>query len=78
MARTFLKIKAKPNSKEEKVEKTEDGSYKVWVKSPPVKGLANKDIIKVIADHLKVNKNQVNIISGRSSKNKVLKIDNLK
>jgi len=67
-----IKIKAKPNSKEEKIEKISDSEYIVSVKEPPVKGLANKAIIRVLADYFNVPKYQIRIVSGFTSRDKIL------
>lgn len=70
-------VQAKPNSKEEKVEKILIGgqeSYRVYVKEPPVQGRANAAIIKLLADYFKVSPYKVGIISGHASRQKVVEI----
>jgi len=67
-------IKAKPNAKEEKIEKIDDSHYLVSVKEPPVKGEANRAIIKSLAEYFKVSPSQVNIVSGYTSRNKIIEI----
>jgi len=67
-------IKAKPNSKENKVEKIDDNNYIVSVKEPPVQGKANAAIIKLLAEYFNVNTIFIKIISGYSAKTKVIEI----
>lgn len=67
-------VKAKPNSKEEKLQKISDSHYIILIKEPPVQGRANAAIIRVVADYFKVNHSQVNIVSGRFSKSKIIEI----
>lgn len=69
-----ITIKAKPNSHEEKVDKISDTEFIVSVKEPPVKGLANKAIIKALADHFNVAQVSVRIVSGYTSRQKVVEI----
>jgi len=69
-----ISIKAKPNSHKEEVEKVSDSEFIVFVKEPPVHGLANKAIIKALADYFHVAQIRVRIISGRTSKQKVVEI----
>ncbi len=69
-----IQVKVKPNSKQQKIEKTRDGSLVVWLKSPPVNGKANQELIKLLADEFKVSKSQICIKSGLSSKNKLIEI----
>lgn len=67
-------VKAKPLAKEEKVEKIDDNHFVVCVKEPPVKGLANKAIIKVLSDYFFIRSGDIRIISGFVSKNKLIEI----
>ncbi|MEK7659007.1 MAG: DUF167 domain-containing protein [Patescibacteria group bacterium] len=68
-------VKAKPNSKEEKVEKIDEKNYIVWVKEPPVKGKANNAIKNALAVYFKTGSSSVKIISGYSSRNKIIEIN---
>jgi len=65
-------IKAKPNSKEERVEKIDEVHFEVSVKEPPIAGRANIAIIKAVAGHFKVAPSRVRIISGYTSRQKIL------
>lgn len=82
-------VKAKPGSREEKVEKitqptfdfaAEDNKelvYKVWVKEVAEDGKANEGIIKALANHFDINRLSVRLILGANSKVKVFEIDNI-
>ncbi|TSC96807.1 MAG: hypothetical protein Athens071426_450 [Parcubacteria group bacterium Athens0714_26] len=48
--------------------------FQVSVKEPPVDGRANAAVIRVVAEYFKVRSSQVRIISGATSKQKVLEI----
>jgi len=69
-----INVKAKPNSNEEKVEKISDTEFVVSVKEPPVHGLANKAIIHALAKHLNISQFRVRIVSGHTSRQKVVEI----
>jgi len=74
-----INVKAKPNSREEKVIKVNlpgqgDTEFIVFVKEPPIHGLANKAIIHALASHLNVPQSGIRIISGHTSKQKVIEI----
>ena len=71
-----INICVKTNSKKEKVEKKEDGSFLVCICERPVKGKANKKIIEVLADYFNVGKADVFILKGEKNKNKVVEIVN--
>ncbi len=67
-------VKAKPNSKEEKVEKVDETHYVVCVKEPPEKGRANNAVRNALAVHFKTGSSCVKIVSGYSSRAKIVEI----
>ena len=69
-----INVKAKPNAREEKVEKIDDLNYIVSVKEPPVKGRANEAIRNALAVYFKTGSANVKIILGYSSRNKIIEI----
>ena len=71
-------VVAKPRAKENKIEKIDETHFKVSVVTPPVKGLANKEIIGLLADFFDVSKSEVELISGYQSKNKIIEINKVK
>lgn len=70
-----ITVKVKPKSKQQKIEKKEDGVWIVKLKSPPLDGKANEELITLIAQECNVKKSQVTIKSGLSSQNKIIEID---
>jgi len=70
-------VKIQPKSSKEAVEQLADGSYKIFVHSPPIDGKANAAVVEVLAKHFKVAKSNVKIISGEKSRNKIVEIDAL-
>ena len=69
-----IQVKVKPNSKQQKVEELEDGSLIIRLKSLPIKGQANQELIKLLAKRYQVTKSQILIKSGLSSNNKLIEI----
>ncbi len=67
-------IKVKPGSKKEKVEISSTG-LTVWIKEQPEKGKANNGVIQALKKYFKVPKSNIQIISGFTSKNKVIEIE---
>lgn len=67
-------VESKPKAKNEKIEKIDESHFTVFVKEPPEKGRANKAILRVLADYFNVSVSRLEIISGASSKNKIIKI----
>lgn len=69
-----LQVITKTKSRDNKVIKLTDSVYEVHVKAAPVEGKANRAVIETLANHFHVHKNQVEIISGFTGINKVVKI----
>ena len=51
-----------------------ENQIKIGVKSKPIKGEANKEIIKKLAKHFKISTVLVQIKSGHKSKQKIIQI----
>jgi len=49
-----------------------NGALKIRLAAPPVEGAANRELIRVLAKFLNVPQNAVEIISGESSRRKVV------
>lgn len=67
-------VKTRPGAGGDKVEKTDDTHYIVWVKEPPQHGQANKGVIRVLAKYLDKPKELLTIKSGHTSSAKVVEI----
>jgi len=69
-------VKAKPGAREEKIEKIDDLNYAVSVKELPIKGKANEAIRNALAVYFKTGSANVKIVSGYTSRNKIIEIIN--
>ena len=69
-----ISVQVKPNSRQEKIEKTNTG-YRAHVKAPPIDNQANNALIKLLSVYFKIPKSRITIISGLKSKRKLIKID---
>jgi uncharacterized protein (TIGR00251 family) len=70
----LYRIKVKPNSKQQQITEEADGSLTIRLKSPPVDGKANAELIKLLADKFEVPKSAIVIKSGISSRNKLVEV----
>lgn len=71
-------VLVKTSTRESKVEKIDDTTYRVSVKSPPVEGKANQEMEEILAKYLGCPESQVYIISGFRNKSKAVEIPDLK
>ena len=69
-----INVKAKPSAREEKVEKIDENNFVVSVTEPPEKGKANNAIKNALAVYFKIGSSRVKIVSGYSSRNKIIEI----
>ena len=67
-------VKAKPGAKKELVEKVDANNFTVAVKESAKEGRANWAIERALAQYFNVSPSQVRIISGRTSRQKMVEI----
>lgn len=75
MGARILKVRAVPRSRRPGVEEGPDGSMRVRIPGAPEKGRANRQVVEYVADHLGVPKSSVSIVGGRTSREKLLRIE---
>ncbi len=73
-----LKIKVEPRSSKAGIVGQYGDALKVKLTSPPVEGKANKELIEILAKEFCIARKDVEIISGQSSKNKIVKLYGVK
>lgn len=73
----YLKVKVVPGAgKSCFLEALTDGTWKIALKAQPEKGKANIELISYLAKEFKLQKEQIQIISGKTARVKLLKIKN--
>ncbi len=70
-----IQVKVKPNARVSALEQSGDGTWLARVKSPPVDGKANQELVTMVARHFGVRKAQVSIRSGASGRLKLVRIE---
>ena len=70
-----LQVQVKPNSKQQQIEAAADGSLIVRLKSLPLEGKANQELIALLAKRFKVPKSCVSIKTGWKSRQKLIQIE---
>lgn len=70
----IIQVKVKPNAKQSLLEEQPDGSWRASLKSPPVDGKANAELIALLAKHFGCAKRDVEIKAGQSSRLKTVKL----
>ena len=70
-----IDIKVIPSAGKQYIVLDKTGIIKVYLKSIPEQGKANKELISIIAKKLKINKDDVSILLGKTSRKKRIKIE---
>ena len=69
-----VKVKIVPGSSQNKIVGVYNNALKITITAPPVEGKANKKCIAYLAKYFDVAKSRIEIISGKTSKIKLIKI----
>ncbi len=73
----IVKVKIVPGSSKNKIIGAYNNALKISIAAPPVEGKANKKCITYLAKFFDVAKSKIEIISGQTSKNKLIKIHDI-
>ena len=72
-----IRIKVQPRAPRTEIVGEHDGAIKLRVAAPPVDGKANEECRRFLAKLFGVSATSVEIISGDSSRDKVIRISNI-
>lgn len=73
-----INIKVEPRSSHPGIAGPYGEGLKVKLTSPPVEGRANEELIEILAKKFGISKKDVEIISGKKSKNKIVRLFGVK
>lgn len=69
-----IQVKVRPNARVSLLEEQEDGSFTASLKSPPVDGKANAELVALVAKLFGVTRSAVTIKSGAGARMKLVSI----
>lgn len=72
-----ITVRLTPRASREGIAGERDGAVLVRVTAPPVDGAANEALVKLLAKALRIPKGSVAIISGETSRTKVIEVADL-
>jgi uncharacterized protein (TIGR00251 family) len=75
MPAQVLEVKVKPNARASILTQTPEGTWRAELKSPPVDGKANQELIALVAAHFGCRKADVSIQSGASGRLKRVRVE---
>ncbi|MEZ5565730.1 MAG: DUF167 domain-containing protein [Gammaproteobacteria bacterium] len=75
MATLVMQIKVKPRARVSSLEQESDGTWLASLKSAPVDGKANSELVALVAERLNCRKAAVTIKSGASGRTKLVRVE---
>ncbi len=77
MSSATFSIRIQPRASKNEIIVMDGGGFKIRLTAPPVDGAANEALIRFLADTLSVTRSQIEIVSGHTSKNKIVRIEGI-
>ena len=71
----FLEVKVKPQARASALRQDAAGAWHAQLKSPPVDGQANAELVALVARHFGCPRSCVSIKAGATGRTKLVKID---
>lgn len=75
--RTRLRIRVSPGARRTEVVGRHGDAWKIRVAAPPERGRANEAVLQALAERLGVPTGELTLVSGRSSRDKVVELRGL-
>jgi len=70
-----VRAKVRPRAQQNKISDLGDNFFEISVKALPVRGQANREVIKLLAERFGVTQGQVKLIVGGGGRMKLFDID---
>ena len=74
MAARIIRVKVTARARVSSLAQAPDGTWVAKIKSPPVDGKANAELVALVAEHFRCGKSAVSIKSGASGRMKLVRI----
>lgn len=71
-------VRVIPRARRNEIEGVQGNALKVRVTASPVEGAANQALIELLAERLKIRKNQIEIVAGQTSQHKMISVTGLR
>ena len=72
-----LVVQVQPNASANRVVRFEEGVWYLKIAAAPIKGKANRELIKFLSDRLGVKKSSITIEKGHNSRRKVITVEGM-
>ena len=73
--RVRVVVRVYPRARKQEIEELPSGELKLKVKSPPLKGRANQEVIEILSSYFRLSPSRVRIIRGENSRLKLVSLE---
>ncbi len=73
-ARSLLSVKVQTRARKTAIERLGPDEFRIKVAAPPVKGAANREVVRLIAGYFGVPSTSVKVVKGKTSSRKLIAI----
>jgi uncharacterized protein len=74
MGAVMLQVKVKPRARVSELSQAADGTWIAKLKSPPVDGRANEELVRLVAEKFQCGRAAVTIKAGASGRTKLVRV----
>lgn len=71
----IIQVKVKPRAKVSSLDQAPDGTWVAKLKSPPVDGKANEELVGLVAERYHCRKAAVSIKAGAGARTKLVRVE---
>ena len=75
MTARFIQVRVRPQSRTSALESLADGTWRATLKSPPVDGRANEELVALVAHRFGCPRAAVSIRAGPAGRTKLVRIE---
>lgn len=75
MGAVILQVKVKPRARASELAQAADGTWIAQLKSPPVDGKANEELVRLVAKRFQCKRTAVTIQAGATGRTKLIRIE---
>ncbi len=72
-----LNVRVHPGARRNAITGLHDGALKVSLTTPPTDGRANAALISFLADHLRIPRSHITLVTGATSRSKTVHLEGL-
>ncbi len=70
----YIKVKVNPGAREDKIKRVAEDGFEISVRAKPENNLANREVVRLLADNLKLPAGKIRLVTGHHNRSKIFDI----